>query len=702
MNIPTSATSQSITVQVVDDTGLPVTGLDHTTFPALYYCLEGANDDVAFGTLNDLTTTHDSYNSLGLKERGRGYYRVDAPNAMLTTAGKVKIQGEATNKRVISPVIEVGGLDANLVTYTGYAITLDGDHFPTVNLKNFWGNPIPNRVSGYPTVNAVKWADDNIPTPNVTGRPLVDLTHHLGTITTAATAGIPDVNAKRINNVATTSVTTIGAFIGNATAALGVDASGRVDVGKMLGTAVTLDANSVLNVSTKYFGGTLQTARDIGASVLLSSGTGTGQLDFTSGVLKSNVTQFAGTTYTDTSGRVAAAFSGFFNVVSPTGTVNSLPAAVAGASGGVLISGSNAGTTTFGALTVTGALTVSGGTTLTNASNSDAVTVTALGTGKGIQINSANTCLAMSATGTSTHAVSIVGATVGVNIVGSNGDALVLTSTTGGNDIHLAGDGKINGTINGLVTAGYSAIALAVNTDTTNVTTAGSAPYTIVHQLGGSFTTSSSSVFTTAALVNGPSGGGGGSGSGAFATVIKVTSDGSTAIVGASVRISGAQSAVNTTDASGNASFSLDAGAVTVSVSAPGYYYNAASQTVGNTGLWVSSGSATLTLTMTANPVVSASSDPAKTTVYFTYRKADLTKIVGAVFTFTLIDPMATTDAWNQTLAQTATSDANGLVQIALAQSARWRVTGPDAKTYLDFQTTTALTFALPPFTAKF
>ena len=70
--------------------------------------------------------------------------------------------------------------------------------------------------------------------------------------------------------------------------------SGRIDIGKALGTAVTLDANNVLNVSAKYLGGTLQTARDIGASVLLSAGTGTGQLDFTSGVVKSNLTQALG------------------------------------------------------------------------------------------------------------------------------------------------------------------------------------------------------------------------------------------------------------------------------------------------------------------------------------------------------------------------------------------------------------------------
>src|SRR5258708_7776223 len=52
---------------------------------------------------------------------------------------------------------------------------------------------------------------------------------------------------------------------------LSVDGNGRVDVIKLNGTS--------------------QTARDIGASVLLSAGTGTGQLDFTSGVVKANLVQ---------------------------------------------------------------------------------------------------------------------------------------------------------------------------------------------------------------------------------------------------------------------------------------------------------------------------------------------------------------------------------------------------------------------------
>lgn len=70
--------------------------------------------------------------------------------------------------------------------------------------------------------------------------------------------------------------------------------SGRIDIGKALGTAITLDSNNVINVSTKYVGGTLLTARDIGLSVLLSSGTGTGQLSITSGVVQADVAKING------------------------------------------------------------------------------------------------------------------------------------------------------------------------------------------------------------------------------------------------------------------------------------------------------------------------------------------------------------------------------------------------------------------------
>lgn len=91
-------------------------------------------------------------------------------------------------------------------------------------------------------------------------------------------------------------------------------------------------------VNATHLGGTSQTGRDIGASVLLSSGTGTGQLDFTSGVVKANLAQILGTALTETAGQIAAAFKKFFDVATPTGTVNSLPDAAPDAAGGLPIS----------------------------------------------------------------------------------------------------------------------------------------------------------------------------------------------------------------------------------------------------------------------------------------------------------------------------------------------------------------------------
>lgn len=69
--------------------------------------------------------------------------------------------------------------------------------------------------------------------------------------------------------------------------------------------------------------------------VLLQAGTGAGQLDFTSGVVKASLAQVLGTAITGTAAQLAAAFTKFFNVATPTGTVNSLPDAVPGAAGGL-------------------------------------------------------------------------------------------------------------------------------------------------------------------------------------------------------------------------------------------------------------------------------------------------------------------------------------------------------------------------------
>lgn len=158
-----------------------------------------------------------------------------------------------------------------------------------------------------------------------------------------------------------------------------VDGNGllQVDLVDIAGSAVST-STAQLGVNAVDVGGTAQTARDLGASVLLSSGTGTGQLNISGGNLAgsvgsvtgavgsvtgnvggnvtgsvgsvvatvaANLTQILGTALTETAGQIAAAFKQWFNVATPAGTVNSLPNATPGASGGVFIAGSNAATT---------------------------------------------------------------------------------------------------------------------------------------------------------------------------------------------------------------------------------------------------------------------------------------------------------------------------------------------------------------------
>jgi len=62
----------------------------------------------------------------------------------------------------------------------------------------------------------------------------------------------------------------------------------------LAGTIPAPGTTGVPSVDTLRIGGTVQTARDIGSSVLLSSGTGAGQVSFASGILSVNATQING------------------------------------------------------------------------------------------------------------------------------------------------------------------------------------------------------------------------------------------------------------------------------------------------------------------------------------------------------------------------------------------------------------------------
>lgn len=133
-------------------------------------------------------------------------------------------------------------------------------------------------------------ASSSLPTP-------ANVTKWNGTtVATPATAGIPDVNAKNINNVATTSVTTINANQGTIQpvnfTGTGASALAKSDMVDIAGAAVST-SSAQIGVNAVNIGGTAQTGRDLGTSVLLSSGTGTGQISLSSGLVRLSATGVA-------------------------------------------------------------------------------------------------------------------------------------------------------------------------------------------------------------------------------------------------------------------------------------------------------------------------------------------------------------------------------------------------------------------------
>lgn len=114
-----------------------------------------------------------------------------------------------------------------------------------------------------------------------------------------------------------------------------------------------------LVVNVVQVGGVAQTGRDIGASVLLSPGTGAGQLDITSGVVKANLVQILATALTETAGQLTAGFKKFFNVATPTSDMNTITAVTATATATAL--GTQAKTDVQAALTAQGYTTARAG-----------------------------------------------------------------------------------------------------------------------------------------------------------------------------------------------------------------------------------------------------------------------------------------------------------------------------------------------------
>lgn len=127
-----------------------------------------------------------------------------------------------------------------------------------------------------------------------------------------------------------------------------------------------------------------------------------------------------------------------------------LPAAVPGASGGLLRSGANAGTTTLGALTVTGTATISDGLVIARSTtDSNGCSITGNGTGHGLVVTS----------GSGNAACGVIFAGNGVH-----GSGLIASGSGHGNGMQLVGgNGAVQGAGLRIFTNGSAGIGLQVN-----------------------------------------------------------------------------------------------------------------------------------------------------------------------------------------------------------------------------------------------
>jgi hypothetical protein len=138
-----------------------------------------------------------------------------------------------------------------------------------------------------------------------------------------------------------------------------VDMDSQVDVRQVRGTAVNTGA------AAGYFPADANLIAVNGDSSLALALENLLAEFSNSGDLPANLSRVLGTTLTQSaSGQLANSLSTFLNVATPTGTINSLPAAVPGGNGGLVINGSN-----LGAIGFATTFTITGGLIATSAAN---------------------------------------------------------------------------------------------------------------------------------------------------------------------------------------------------------------------------------------------------------------------------------------------------------------------------------------------
>ncbi len=155
----------------------------------------------------------------------------------------------------------------------------------------------PTTLAGSPVISAYLSNSTTQLTAGITLSVDFDAVTGLNNVRVVATSGNGYATATNYSLIITTGTVNSVSAVGYEVGSFSIENRSAV-MPATAGRTLVVDAAGLADANAVKLGptgsGTAQTARDIGASVLLSSGTGTGQLDFTAGVVKVNATQILG------------------------------------------------------------------------------------------------------------------------------------------------------------------------------------------------------------------------------------------------------------------------------------------------------------------------------------------------------------------------------------------------------------------------
>ena len=372
LSILAGATSQSVSVFIQNSSstsGAGLTGLVYNTSNLIaYYAFNGANGGSNVIALATLAAANSAYSSGGFKEIDStnmpGLYRLDIPNA--ATAGSkgrssVIMLSGAANMAPLLLEIELTGWDNQNAVNGG--ITALPNTACTTNaslLTSGTGTAQISAASGVVAANAQQLLGTAISTPATAGILDVNLKNisNAAVSTTAAQIG---TNAVQVNGQTTSAAGTV-TFPGSIASPTNITAGTITTVTNLTNAPTAGDFTSTMKTSlnaatpASIVGAVGSVTGNVGGNVVGSVGSVTGAVGSVTGnvggnvsgsvasvvgnvggnvvgsvgsvlaTVAANLTQILGTALTEVSGQLAASFKQFFNIASPTSTMNTITA----------------------------------------------------------------------------------------------------------------------------------------------------------------------------------------------------------------------------------------------------------------------------------------------------------------------------------------------------------------------------------------